>query len=93
MKIAAFLILMLANSVCAAPMFRATAEDVQITLHDEKCSLPSVSNLHMRAVWLEKGKAVEGCWGVSPFGFVMFYFADRTVAVVPQQQFHKVQGA
>ena len=35
---------------------------------------------------------VEGCWGVSPLRLVLFYFADKTVAAVPQQMFVPVSG-
>ncbi len=91
MKISLFLILAIANSAVAAPMFRAANEGIVITLDSDKCALKEVSNLPKKAFWLQDGKTVEGCWGVSPLGVVNFYFADRTVVAIPQEVFQKVQ--
>jgi hypothetical protein len=93
MKTALFVALMLATSVCAAPLYRATSGNVQVVLHSDKCALPEVTNLPKRAVWIEDGKQIEGCWGVSPFTYVVFYFADKTATAIPQSEFAKVEGA
>jgi hypothetical protein len=91
MKTPLFLALMLATSVCAAPMYRAANEGIVITLDSDKCALKEVANLPKKAFWVQDGKTIEGCWGVSPLGVVNFYFADRTVVAIPQDVFHKVQ--
>ena len=81
------------NSASAEPLFRVTTPDgVVITLHKDKCEMKEVVNLPQLATWDEKGKTFTGCWGVSPFGLVMFYFTDKTVAVVPVEAFKKVIG-
>jgi hypothetical protein len=78
----------------AEPRFSAEVEGVKITLHDDKCALPAVANLGRKATWDEKGKTFEGCWGGHPqFPVLMFYFADRTVVIVPVEMFKKLTGA
>jgi hypothetical protein len=36
------------------------------------------------------GKTLEGCAGATQFGVLIFYFDDKTVAVVPVEHFAKV---
>lgn len=74
----------------AEAVARAAMGEVTVTLHKEDCKGFPIENLKSRAVWREKGKDVEGCWGASPIGVVMFYFADRTVAAIPVQAFQRV---
>ena len=93
MKTTVFLILMLATGVNAAPLYRADAEGLSIVLFSDKCAVEEVKNLPKRAVWTENGKEIEGCWGLSHTGAVMFYFADKTVFDLPRQVFVTVQGA
>jgi hypothetical protein len=77
----------------ADPIYRATADGIVITLTNEDCKLPAVSNLKKRATWTEKGKTFEGCWGGHPaFPIVMGYFADKTVVVLPVEAFAPVTG-
>jgi hypothetical protein len=77
----------------SAPVAMMTGDDFRITLHDTKCAVPEITNLKRRAVWFEKGKEVEGCWGVSQkFGMVLMYFADKTATALPMQVFEKVTG-
>jgi hypothetical protein len=80
-----------ARSAHAGPIYRAAGGGITITLYSEKCALEAIGNLPKRAVWLESGKPTEGCWGVSPFGFIVFYFSDRTATAVPPSEFHKVE--
>ena len=77
----------------AAPQFEASGEGVKVVVHSEKCALKEISNLPYRATWTEKGKTTEGCAGPHPIGVVLFYFADKTIVVVPMQEFVKVTGA
>lgn len=77
--------------VRAAPLAVAVDESVTVTLHDEPCALPAVSNLPHRATWVEKGATHEGCWG-SNGQIVMAYFADRSVVAIPLRSFQKAQG-
>lgn len=83
-----------AAKVSAEPLFSATAEGATITLTNEPCNVPAISNLPFRAVWVEKDKTYEGCFGVrQDIGLVLAYFDDKTVALIPMQVFRKVVGA
>lgn len=94
MKTILFLLLFVASSACAEPLFRHAADGVVVTLHSEKCILPNVTNLPLRATWLEGGVLTEGCYAAHPqFPIVIFYFADKTVAVQMKQAFTRVTGA
>lgn len=75
------------------PIFKAENEGVAITLYDEPCELAAVSNLPFKAVWIEKGKTFQGCWGArTEVGLVVAYFDDRTVGLIPIQALKKVVG-
>jgi hypothetical protein len=92
-----FLSLLLIATVCpiyalAASIAVTTQGDAKITLFDEPCKLRAVSNLKMRAVWVEKGKTFEGCFGVHPGGVVLAYFDDGSVVIMPVQDFAAVTG-
>ncbi|SRR5229473_278741 len=84
--------MVLYTSKCMAdPLFSATAEGATITLTDEPCTLKAIGNLPYRATWVEKDKTYEGCWGARPdIGFVLAYFDDLSVALIPMQAFRKV---
>jgi hypothetical protein len=80
-------------AVCAEPMVKANVQGIEITVYTEDCALKNVvSNLPKRATWVEKGKTFEGCAGATQFGVLIFYFNDKTVAVVPVEHFAKVTG-
>lgn len=82
------------GGVRADPLFSATAEGATITLTNEPCKVPAIGNLPFRAVWVEKDKTYEGCFGVrQDLGLVLAYFDDRSVALIPIQIFRKVVGA
>lgn len=76
-------------TVNAATVAQVGDEKTQIRLTDEPCALTEqITNLPKRAVWIEGGKSVEGCYGVIPgFGIVTMYFADKTTAAVPVAAF------
>lgn len=85
---------MACQSAHAKPILEARLNDrVTITLHDEVCALPAVSGgEYVRAVWVEDGKPVEGCWAfIKVAGVVVFYFADRTIGALSGAAFTKVQ--
>jgi len=70
----------------AAPIAVATAPGVTVTLFDEKCKLPAVNNLPLRATWTQNGKTNEGCFGgFTEAGAIGLYFDDGTVSVIPAQ--------
>lgn len=78
----------------AAPIFQAEAEGTTVILTDEDCRLPEVSNLKKRAIWVEKGVTIEGCYGGHPaYPLVVAYFADKTVVVMPADAFQRIKGA
>ena len=83
-----------ASQVKAGPIAQAESQGIVITVYKEPCKLPAVSNLPVRATWLENGKTYEGCAASNPqLGVVVFYFDDKTVAVVPLQIFVPMTGA
>ena len=87
-------LLAIATPAGADPMFRATQGGVTVTLYDDPCELVAVTNLPLKATWVENGKTYEGCYGARPdAGVVVFYFEDRTVGLIPFQALSKVVGA
>lgn len=77
----------------AKPLYEAKSQGTSIVLYDETCALPAVTNLVLRAVWVQDGKSYEGCWGATPpLGVVMAYFSDKTVAAIPISAFERVVG-
>jgi hypothetical protein len=80
------------TSAAADPLYVADAGAVRITLYSEPCELKEVTNLKLKATWVEKGKVSQGCWAATQFGVVVAYFDDKTVATIPVQAFEKVQG-
>ena len=74
------------NHARSAEIARANDGDITIALTDEKCALNAVSNLPGRATWDEKGKHYEGCFGVQKI-FVILYFDDKSVVVLPAHAF------
>lgn len=82
------------KSLFAEPVLQAQANGVTITIYDEKCSHPEVTNLPLRATWAQDGKVFDGCVGAfQGFGVAAFYFDDKTVAVVPLELFTRLVGA
>lgn len=84
----------LATNAYAGPMAQTIADDgAKIVLTDEPCQLKAISNLKYRATWTEKnGKLHEGCYAVHPYGVIVAYFSDKTVALMPLDVFTKVTG-
>ena len=76
----------------ADPVAVLSQGNLVLTLTDEPCALPAVSNLPGRAIWVEKGEPIEGCWGRRG-NTILFYFADRTVVDLPVGAFRRVEGA
>lgn len=74
-----------------APVAQARVQEVTITLFDDPCVLPAVSNLKQRATWTEAGKVYQGCWGSHALGIIMVYFDDRTIGALPVQAFTRIQ--
>lgn len=85
-----FILLLWHFKARAEAVYRADLKDIVVTLYKEKCSGLPVENLKHRAVWREGGKNTEGCWGASPIGVILFYFADKTVAAIPMRAFEPV---
>lgn len=74
--------------------YEASGDGVRVLLFHEKCQLDAVSNLPGRALWVEKEKTVEGCFGVDQKQqIVTFYFADKTIVVLQMQLFRKLVSA
>lgn len=88
--IAFVVMLTFATGAFAKPVMRLTNGPVTITLYDDKKSCQQAMNLPRKAVWLENGKEVQGCWGLNPIGVVMFWFEDKTVASAPAQAFTEI---
>lgn len=80
-----------ATSVYGEPVLETSEGDVRVVLHTDQCALKEIVNLPYKAVWHENGKEVQGCWGPRPdAGVVVFYFADKTVALAPIQSFRRL---
>lgn len=71
----------------------ATSNGAKVTLYSDKCARAEIANLPLRATWTENGKVIEGCFGVSPFGLLVFWFSDKTVFDIPVEYFKRVTGA
>lgn len=84
-----------ASALSASPVARLDREGVVILLYNDACALTEqITNLPKRAVWTEKGKDTEGCFGINyQTGMVTLYFADKTAATIPAQFFTAVTGA
>ena len=86
-------ILWASDSRAAALEQAQDANGVIVILYDEPCMLAAVVNLPLRAQWLERGKAFEGCYARHPAKIIMAYFEDRTVMIFPASAFGRVQSA
>ena len=71
---------------------RADVGDISVSLYSEPCAFSSVVNLPGRAVWTEKNKKYEGCFGVNQMqGLVIMYFReDRSIPVFSVDNFVRV---
>lgn len=76
----------------AQPVAVFSGGGVSITLHDDECRLKSeITNLPRRAVWVENGVSVEGCFGlIEQVRVFSFYFADKTATALPTQIFTRI---
>jgi hypothetical protein len=72
----------------------ADTGNIKIVLHDSPCELKEVvSNLPMKAEWVENGRTFKGCWNGHPGGFVVTYWLeDKTIGIVPMNVFQKALG-
>ncbi len=73
--------------------YQAESDGIKVIVYDQPCALKEIVNLPKRATWTEKGKTTEGCAGVDPRGIVLFYWGDRTVVIVPVQNFVRMTDA
>lgn len=82
-------LLLCSSLVNAEPRAFVENEGVRVTLYDEPCAVVAVANLPHRATWSEKGATLEGCF-TAERGMAIFYFDDRTVIVIPANQFRPI---
>lgn len=66
------------------------SEGNTITLTNDVCAIRAVSNLPGRALWTEKGKPFQCCYGAAN-GIVVLYCDDRSVTVLPASLFRLVK--
>lgn len=78
------LFVLCASIVYAKPVARLAQGDLVVTLYDEPCKMDV--QLQFRAVWKDKEKTYEGCWGVNQ-GIVVAMFSDKSIAIFPGQAF------
>lgn len=82
------LVLWLTHALADPRLIGRSEDGTVVTLYDEPCSLKEqVSNLPLRATWDKGQEHFEGCWQLSQFGSVLFYFADKSVVGIPRQFF------
>jgi hypothetical protein len=79
----------------ADPRFQVSTDKFRVVVYDEPCKLTDqISNLPYRATWQEGSKVYEGCWAPrTEIEAVVFYFADKTVGIIPFGALKPVQGA
>ena len=89
-----FLSLFTAHAIADPRLIGRGEDGTIVTLYDEPCALKDqVANLPLRATW-DKGKEhFEGCWQLSQFGDVLFYFTDKSVVGIPRQFFKPIGSA
>ncbi len=94
MRAALFLLLLLPLLAHASAIATAGGEGVRITLYDEPCAIEAVSNLPLRAQWVEGEKTYEGCWsGSRILPLILTYWSDRTVVAIPRSAFSAIHDA
>ena len=77
----------------AAAVFQASDDKVRVVLFDEPCDLPAITNLPLRAEWIEGGNTLQGCWAQHPYGIVIAYWSDLTITLTPMRVFRRVISA
>lgn len=82
--------LMIPSFAHAEAIASAESNGVKITLFKDDCTLKEISNLRFHAEWAEHGKVTQGCWSLHPVGLVLMYFADKTMMILPAQEFEVV---
>ncbi len=87
-----FILLAFISPAEAKQIASAGDGSVTIGLTDELCTLGVVTNLPLRATWLEKGVTIEGCYGTHPYGVIVVYWADKTISIVPISMFRRTIG-
>lgn len=78
-------ILLPLNCAQGAPFARATSDaGVTIDLDTDNCKLQEhVISLPKRVTWTEKGKVIEGCFGIDRNrALVIMYFEDKTIIIL-----------
>ena len=86
MKILLFMLMsILSISVLAEKIGVATAPGITVSFYNEPCRLEDrVGNLPLRAVWVDKVKTIEGCFGsFEDSNTIGVYFEDTRVLVIP----------
>ena len=76
----------------AEPVAAVKRGGIKITLFDSDCTLPAVMSLPFHVEWVEKGKTFAGCWILHPTDVILMYFVDKTVVILPAQEFKKVSA-
>lgn len=95
MRYLLLLLLLFSPPSLAKAVAVASQGDVTVTLHDTPCSVAAVSNLKLMAQWRDSRGVYQGCWGVQRFGqisFVLLYFDDKTVTIIPVGAFKETTG-
>jgi len=89
-----FLILWLTHALAEARLIARSEDGTIIMLYDEPCAMKErVANLPLRATWDKGSEHFEGCWQLSQFGSVLFYFTDKSIVDVPRQYFKPIGAA
>ena len=83
-----------ATKAYSEAIYEAVDVDVRVVLYNDPCELKVVSNLKHKAIWQEKGKTYQGCWGARPdINHIMFFFDDGSVGLIPVNALSPVRGA
>ena len=94
MKILLFVLLSIVSiTVSAEKIGIATAPGITVSFYNEPCRLENkVGNLPLRAVWIDKVKTLEGCFGsFEDSNTISVYFEDTRVLVIPANSIQLVK--
>lgn len=94
MKFLVALFLMTSFIANAEVLYVGTDNGITVLLTDEPCELSSINNLPNKAVWVEGGKSIEGCYGAVANGaLVLMYLIDKRVTAAHSSLFRRAVGA
>ena len=81
-----------ASVVLSSPYAVMNKGGVVITLNDDPCTLPFLTDSYKTAKWEQEGKVFNGCWTVNGLGIVLIWMNDKSMSGVPGYLFKRVEA-